>query len=87
MSTNWKQLVATNNAKTFVLPEGWDSRETVATQLECSAERVRILLAPAIKAGEVEVKMFPVWDKNLRRVVQTTAYRRRGGKPKATVSR
>lgn len=83
MSTNWKQIVSTNNAKTFVLPEGWDSRETVAATLECSTDRVRILLAPAIKAGEVEVKIFPVWDKITRRNVQTTAYRRRGGKPKA----
>ena len=77
MSNNWKPYVASMNAKTYVLPQGWDSREVVATQLECSTDRVRTVLAPAIKAGEVEVKVFQVWDKVVRRVVPTTAYRRK----------
>lgn len=77
MSNNWKPYVASMNAKTYVLPQGWDSREAVAAQLECSTDRVRVVLAPAIKAGEVEVKQFPVWDKITKRVVNTTAYRRR----------
>ncbi len=77
MSNNWKPYVASMNAKTYVLPAGWDSRDTVAAQLECSTDRVRVVLAPAIKAGEVETKQFPVWDRITKRVVSTTAYRRR----------
>lgn len=77
MSTNtrWKSLVHSNNAKTFVLPPGWDSRETVAKQLDCTPESVSRLLAPAIKARAVEMKQFPVWDQMVKRVVRTTAYR------------
>ena len=76
MSTNWKSIVSKNNAKTYVLPEGWDSREAVATQLECSTDRVRVLMVPAIKGGAVETKVFPVWDAVTERVVRVIAYRR-----------
>ena len=76
MSTNWKSIVASNNAKTYVLPDGWDTREKVAEQLECSIDRVRVLMAPAIKTGSVETKVFPVWDKVTERVVRVTAYRK-----------
>ena len=75
MSTNWKSIVSTNNAKTYVLPEDWDSRERVAEQLDCSVDRVRVLMAPAIKSGTVETKVFPVWDKITGRVMRVTAYR------------
>jgi hypothetical protein len=74
--TNWKNLVETNNAKTFVLPAGWDSRDDVAVQLECSPERVKFLLAPAIKGSSVEVKTFPVWDPTTKKVIRQIAYRR-----------
>jgi len=73
---NWKTYVATQNAKTFVLPPGWDSRETIAEQLECSPEKVREHLQPGIAAREIEVKQFPVWDSGLGRKVIVTAYRK-----------
>lgn len=73
---NWKTYVATQNAKTFVLPPGWDSRETIAEQLECAPERVREHLQPGIAAREIEVKQFPVWDSGLGRKVTVTAYRK-----------
>lgn len=73
---NWKSLVESSLAAANVLPEGWDSRETVATQLQCSEDRVREYLAPALKSRQVEMKVFPVWDKLTKRVVRVTAYRK-----------
>jgi hypothetical protein len=73
---NWKNYVEKTQAKTYVLPPGWDSRAKVASDLDCSEENVRRMLAPAMKAGEVEMASFPVWDEMTKRIVRTTAYRR-----------
>lgn len=72
---NWKNHVETQSAKLYVLPQGWDSKEKIADQLECSIDRVRVQLAPGIKAGLIETNVFPVWDKTTKRVVRVTAYR------------
>jgi hypothetical protein len=74
---NWKSLVEAQNRKTYVLPAGWDSRDKVAEQLECSVDNVRVLLGPAIRAKTVEVAQFPVWDEITKKVVRVTAYKRR----------
>jgi hypothetical protein len=74
---NWRQLVETQNRKTYVLPPGWDAREKIAEQLECSVDNVRVLLGPAIRAKTVEVSQFPVWDDITKKVIRVTAYRRR----------
>lgn len=74
---NWKSVVEKKNAEIFKLPAGWDSRDTVAEELECSPERVSEILRPAIKAKDVEQSTFPVWDKELKRVIRVTAYRQR----------
>lgn len=71
---NWKTLVEKENARTFVLPKGWDSRDTIAAQLDCSPERVRDHLRPALKSGKVKEQQFKVWDPNLKRNVMVTAY-------------
>lgn len=76
MSTNWKSFLETTQAKTYVLPKGWDTKEKVAEMLGCSDERVRLLLSPAIKSGEVEMKVFPVFDKVTHTVRRVTAYRK-----------
>jgi hypothetical protein len=76
---NWKQLVEAQNRRTYVLPPGWDSRDKIAEQLECSVDNVRVLLGPAIRAKAVEVSVFPVWDEVTKKVVRVTAYRRRAG--------
>lgn len=76
---NWKQLVEAQNRRTYVLPLGWDSRDKIAEQLECSVDNVRVLLGPAIRAKSVEVSVFPVWDEVTKKVVRVTAYRRRDG--------
>lgn len=74
---NWKQLVEAQNKKTYVLPAGWDSRDKIAEQLECSVDNVRILLGPAIRNKTVEVQQFPIWDDITKKVIRVTAYRRR----------
>ena len=71
---NWKTLVETNYAKTLVLPEGWDSSETIAVQLGCSPERVREHLQPAVRARTVEMRAFTVWDKETKTKRRVTAY-------------
>jgi hypothetical protein len=74
---NWKALVEAQNKKTYVLPQGWDSRDRVAEQLECNVDNVRVLLGPAIRNKTVEVQQFPVWDDVTKKVIRITAYRRR----------
>lgn len=76
MPTNWKSFVETSQAKQFVLPDGWDTRETIAEQLGCSPDNVRRLLAAPIKAGVVEFKQLPLWDKTLKKVRSVACYRR-----------
>jgi DNA-binding CsgD family transcriptional regulator len=85
---NWKTLVEKKNAKTFVLPSGWDSREEVARQLECSPDRVDDHLRPALTAGDVVKKQFKVWHVEQKRLVFVQAYQEtpRDKKPAAAVS-
>lgn len=73
---SWKSFVEASQAKQFVLPAGWDTRDTIADDLNCSPDNVRKLLAPAIKAGSVEFKQLPIWDKVLKRVRSVACYRR-----------
>lgn len=77
---NWKTYVAAQNAKAFVLPPGWDSREDIAEQLGCAPDRVREQLQPGIAAREIESRQFPVWDAELGRKIAVTAYRRVNGR-------
>ena len=72
---NWKAIVEKKNAEIYKLPPGWDTRDEVAIELGCSPERVIENLRPAIKAGEVEQKVFPVWDKDSKRILRVTSYR------------
>jgi hypothetical protein len=72
---NWKNYVEKKNAKTFVIPPGWDSRETIAEQLECSPEKVDDHLRPSLRSGEVVKDIFNVWDSALKRLVRVIAYR------------
>jgi DNA-binding CsgD family transcriptional regulator len=72
---NWKLFVEKKNAKTFVLPDGWDSRDEVAQQLDCSTDKVDDHLRPALKSGEVIKQQFKVWDDGQKRLVFVVAYR------------
>ena len=71
---DWKKLVEKKNAKTYVLPSGWDSRETVAAQLDCSPDKVDDHLRPALKSGEVIKQSFKVWEPVTKRLVFVVAY-------------
>lgn len=71
---NWKNYVEKQNAKTFVLPSGWDTKEQIAEQLDCSVEKVDDHLRPALKSGAVIKQQFKVWDGALGRNVMVWAY-------------
>ena len=75
---NWKATVAKLNSKHFAFPAGWDTRDTIAAQLECSPDRVDTLLGPGLKSGEIEKQQFPVWDSRLGRKVLVWGYRQKG---------
>lgn len=81
MATNWKSAVEKSLAEANVLPPGWDTRDDIADQLGCSAERVRLYMAPLIKERKAEVKVWTVWDKELKKLVHVTAYRELPVKP------
>lgn len=72
---NWKRLVEKQNAATYVLPPGWDSRDAVAESLECAPERVADFMRPCLTAHTVEKRDFIVWDDQLKQKVRITAYR------------
>jgi hypothetical protein len=73
---NWKAFVNADNAKRYVLPQGWTSKADIAKELECSEERVRPFLLAAIKEGTIEEKLFVVWDAGTERKVNVTAFRK-----------
>lgn len=81
----WKKLLSKQNARHYAWPAGWDPAEVIAEQLECSPERVREHLAPSIRAGEVEVKVFTIWDEETGRKLQKTGFRIAGAKTPAPV--
>lgn len=71
---NWKSYTEKLNAQTFILPSGWDSKDKVAEQLDCSVEKVDDHLRPAIKSGAVIKQQFKVWDDILKRNTMVWAY-------------
>lgn len=74
MPTNWKSVVEKINSETFVLPDGWDSRDSIAEELECSPEKVDDHLRPGIRSGRFIKQSHKVWDKNLKRNIMVIAY-------------
>lgn len=72
---NWKNIVSKSNSRQYRWPVGWQTREQVAEDLECSRDRVAEILAPAIEQGIVERKSFPVWDASTNRRIMVTGYR------------
>lgn len=71
----WNKIVSDHNRRAFKWPSGWSTREEIAEELECSPERVQEILAPAIRAGEVERAQHPIWDDATRRKILVTGYR------------
>lgn len=83
---NWKSYVEKKNAKTYVLPPGWDSRDHIAEQLECSPEKVDDHLRPSLRSGEVVKEIFSVWDPALKRLARVIAYRETKGQAPAAAT-
>jgi len=82
---NWRNFIEESHAKTYKLPAGWDSTDSIAEQMECNRDSVRRLLGPAIKAGSVESGVFPVFDTVTKKMIRVTAYRKTQPKPAVAV--
>jgi hypothetical protein len=72
---NWNKIVEAHNKEHYKWPSGWDTRETIAEQLECSPERVAEQLSSAIKGGQVEKKAITYWNDELKRKITVFGYR------------
>jgi hypothetical protein len=72
---NWTKTVATINREKYTIPDGWDTRDKVAADLQCAPDRVADLLKPGIQSGQIERQDFPVWDDARRLTVRVTCYR------------
>ena len=72
---NWTKTVATINREKFTIPDGWDTRDKVALDLQCAPDRVADLLKPGIASGQIERQEFPVWDEARRMTVRVTCFR------------
>lgn len=75
MKTDWKGYMTAQTAKKYQVPEGWETRDAIAKELECLPERVRIVLAPGIASGEVQTKAAWVFDPKLKVVRRVQLYR------------
>lgn len=75
MKTNWKQTVSEINRNRYVIPDGWWTREQVAESLECDPSKVVDLLKIGIQEGDIERKMFQVWDDARRMAISVHCYR------------
>ena len=82
----WKKAVETVNAERFVIPDGWDTKEQIAQELQCSVDRVSDLLKPGLASGAFEAQDFQVWDAKRRMSVKTRCYRQVGSKPAKTAA-
>lgn len=84
--TNWDAVQRDESQKAHAAEvAGLKQELDIAKQsLECSADRVRILLAPGLRSGAVETSVFPVWCDVTKRVVRTSAYRRKPEKKSET---
>ena len=80
---NWTKTVTEINRKRYTIPDGWDTKEKIAADLQCSPDRVADLLKPGIQTGEIERQEFSVWDEKRRLTTRITCYRVGGGEPAA----
>lgn len=71
----WKALVVKHKAKSVKpIPEGWHTRAQVAEKIGCPENKVNENLKAAIKAKDVLVDKFPVWDAIEGKVVSIQCY-------------
>ena len=72
---NWKQTVNDISSRRYVIPDGWDTKEKVAKELECSPNKVPSILKPGIESGEIERQEFHVWDAKKKCVIRVACFR------------
>lgn len=75
----WQKAVDLINIEKFKIPAGWDSKEKIAEELQCSPDRVHDLLKPGLASGAFESQEFPVWDAKRRLTVRVKCYRQKSG--------
>jgi hypothetical protein len=80
----WKALVIKHKAKSIKpIPEGWLTRAQVAEKIGCAESRVNDNLRSAIKAKDVLVDKFPIWDAIEGKVVTVQCYSLTAAKKKS----
>jgi hypothetical protein len=80
----WKALVVKHKAKSVKpIPEGWLTRAQVADKIGCAESRVNENLRAAIKAKDVLVEKFPVWDAIEGKIISIQCYSLPGKKASA----
>lgn len=78
---NWKQHYEKQNAAVYVMPADYTPQDKVAEQLGCPPDRVNERLRPSIKAKQIDVKSFSVWDRSMKRIVRVFGYKVLNEKP------
>lgn len=74
---NWQKAIDKINIEKFRIPAGWDTKEKIAEELQCSPDRVHDLLKVGLASGAFESQEFPVWDAKRRMTIRTRCYRQK----------
>lgn len=81
---NWQKAVEKINIQKYSIPAGWDTKDKIAMELQCSPERVHDLLKGGLASGAFEMQEFPVWDVKRRITVRVRCYRQKSENGKET---
>jgi hypothetical protein len=73
----WQKAIDKINAEKYCIPHGWDTKEHIAEELQCSPERVHDMLKSGVSAGAFEAQDFPVWDAKRRMTTRVRCYRQK----------
>lgn len=76
---SWKKAINEISRRKYTIPDGWDTKETIAAELECPPGRVAQILKPGIESGEIERKEFHVWNPKRNAAVRVACFRVREG--------
>lgn len=66
----WQKAIDKINAEKYCIPHGWDTKEHIAEELQCSPERVHDMLKNGVSSGAFEAQDFPVWDAKRRMTIR-----------------
>jgi hypothetical protein len=75
MPSQLRKIVEKKKSALYAWPAGWLSREQAANDLGCPPRDVDAEHREAIRDGDVEKRVFPVWDAKQSRVVREPGYR------------